>query len=448
MFQTIRKYYPEFKSQELRREKVWEVIFPEKPFNYGVIKNLIHELSKLADKFMELQTYESDKPGMDFNLLSNILKRPVEKVFNVKLNQVSAYIEKEKKSYPDYFKYTKKLKLLRFESHGNKVSHIKKDEKEISIDISENELYYSICRLIKTYCYMKGFIYRSNFKKDILKIEIFLDGIDFNKLNDNIKKLSHDNYIILDLYFRMYTAMRYNDNFDNYLSFKECLIKNFKYFHKKEKSLLFNILESSLTINTAKFISYREYYEIDMLRFGNNLLLDENNLISFNEFAGIIKTSSSLKEIKFLEEFINNYRKHVNKPQQFAAEEFASAYLHYTRGDLKASLDIITRSGSNYFEFRVDMKILQIKIFYELEDFVSLEYKIDAMKHYLNSEKVNSLYKSHFIQFCNYVIRLYKLKETGNEKDVLYFKDEIRNADIVSSYWMNEKVDELIKKIM
>ena len=48
LFTVVKKYFPNFKSEELNKEIVWKKLFPDKDYNYGVMKNQIHELSKLC----------------------------------------------------------------------------------------------------------------------------------------------------------------------------------------------------------------------------------------------------------------------------------------------------------------------------------------------------------------------------------------------------------------
>ncbi|MBK7253137.1 MAG: hypothetical protein IPI04_04255 [Ignavibacteria bacterium] len=57
LFLEIKKYAPEFKSENLEKEIVWQKIFSKVKYNYGIMKNLIFDLNKLAVKFIELENY-------------------------------------------------------------------------------------------------------------------------------------------------------------------------------------------------------------------------------------------------------------------------------------------------------------------------------------------------------------------------------------------------------
>lgn len=43
----IRKYHPDLTAENLDKERLWHKLFPGKKHNYGIMKNLIHDLNKL-----------------------------------------------------------------------------------------------------------------------------------------------------------------------------------------------------------------------------------------------------------------------------------------------------------------------------------------------------------------------------------------------------------------
>ncbi|MBK7253135.1 MAG: hypothetical protein IPI04_04235 [Ignavibacteria bacterium] len=68
----------------MEKEKVWSRLFPGQKYNYGIMKNLIFDLNKLAERFLQIQNYESKKFEQDINLLEKInekgLLRQYEKI--------------------------------------------------------------------------------------------------------------------------------------------------------------------------------------------------------------------------------------------------------------------------------------------------------------------------------------------------------------------------------
>ncbi len=49
LFNVIKGYYPDYRSEDLRKENIWNKLFGDKKFNYGVMKNLIYGLTRMTE---------------------------------------------------------------------------------------------------------------------------------------------------------------------------------------------------------------------------------------------------------------------------------------------------------------------------------------------------------------------------------------------------------------
>jgi len=59
LFNIIKTHFPDYKTENLKKETVWKKLYPDKNFNYGVMKNFIHDLTKLAENYLQTQILES-----------------------------------------------------------------------------------------------------------------------------------------------------------------------------------------------------------------------------------------------------------------------------------------------------------------------------------------------------------------------------------------------------
>lgn len=58
LYNEVKKYYPDFTNENLEYEKLWSKIYPGKKYGYGVMKNLIFDITKLAEQFITQQEYK------------------------------------------------------------------------------------------------------------------------------------------------------------------------------------------------------------------------------------------------------------------------------------------------------------------------------------------------------------------------------------------------------
>ncbi|MBK9334839.1 MAG: hypothetical protein IPM96_21175 [Ignavibacteria bacterium] len=92
LYNEVKKYYPDFTDDNLDKEKLWAKIYPGKKYGYGVMKNLIFELTRLSEQFISQHVYE--KNGLQNSL--NVMKFYNERNLN---SLVENKFEQMKKSY-------------------------------------------------------------------------------------------------------------------------------------------------------------------------------------------------------------------------------------------------------------------------------------------------------------------------------------------------------------
>ena len=441
LFKTIKKYFPELNSPDLKRDNLWKELYPEKEFNYGVMKNLVYELTRLSYKMMELQSYESKLIEKEFYLLENIIYRSSEKLFNTQYKLIENILNNGDKFYEGYFKHLSELKFLKYDYIYRNKSLTK--EKSLAIDISEFKVYHNLISLFKSYGTVVGFFYRNNFKKELNLIEVYLDNLNIELILKSVQKISEERYFIILVYYKMYLALRFNDSSKNYFEFKNLLTEKDKCFHVNEKRILYNFLETALTVNSEINASGRDYFEIDRLRSEKGILIDSKNNISFNEFTNIVKTASSLKEISFIENFVKTNHIYIPATVREYAVNYSMAYLYNLKKDYDKSIEMINSFLMDNYECKVDLKTLQIRNYFEKSDFVTIGFLIDSFKHYLTSEAVQDIYITAYQNFSKYLLRLIKIKENQDISKLTIIKKEILNDQVALTYWLLEKIEEL-----
>ena len=74
VFEILRKNAPDFSEDRIQKEVFWKQLYPEKNYNWGVLKNLIADITGLLEKFIEVIRYENKTLEKSFNLSMRFLK--------------------------------------------------------------------------------------------------------------------------------------------------------------------------------------------------------------------------------------------------------------------------------------------------------------------------------------------------------------------------------------
>ncbi|MCY7363228.1 MAG: hypothetical protein LH629_14355, partial [Ignavibacteria bacterium] len=87
LFIEIKKYAPEFNSKNMDKEIVWNKLFSEKDYNYGIMKNIIHDLNKIAIKFLGVENITLKKFEFDLNILDQYQSRALFNFYEKKIQE-------------------------------------------------------------------------------------------------------------------------------------------------------------------------------------------------------------------------------------------------------------------------------------------------------------------------------------------------------------------------
>ncbi len=108
-FEVLKKHAPDFKEESIQKENIWKQLYPGKKYNWGVLKNLIFDLTKLSEKFIEVMLYEDNITKKNFLYLDALSNRKIHNKFFLEYNSMLRKFEKSK-FHQNYYSDIRKLK--------------------------------------------------------------------------------------------------------------------------------------------------------------------------------------------------------------------------------------------------------------------------------------------------------------------------------------------------
>ena len=148
LFVVIKKYAPDFRDSSLDKEEIWKKISPGKEYNYGILKNIIYDITKLAERFLETEGLIENEPQRMKNLLIKLGDKHLENIFMNKYNSFEKNYFKSSKFHNEYYSDYIDLKESRFLMQA---FDPKLRSKLISTDISEMLIFDFIAKFSVNY---------------------------------------------------------------------------------------------------------------------------------------------------------------------------------------------------------------------------------------------------------------------------------------------------------
>jgi hypothetical protein len=278
-------------------------------------------------------------------------------------------------------------------------------------------------------------------------IESVIKCFDIEKL---LKLIEKDNYIhpLIALQYYIIKIEMNPDDANYYYLLRDLFYKNLDMFDREEKCYVFN-----------RMINYCVQQKFDMSFIKEGLEVNkkmlEQNAYSFLEsdcmqiltFRNILITCCRLKEMKWLEYFIENYIKTLSPEYRVDMENLSYASLYFGKNEFEKALESISKINHEFFVFKTDLRNLLLKIYYELNHIEQAFSLVDSYKHFLSvTKEISEEVKKVNYFFINFYLKLLKIKSGQSKEQPSYIKSKIEKEENVGNkFWLLEKTDELLK---
>ena len=447
LFNVIKKYAPDFSDSSLDKEEVWKKIFPEKEYNYGILKNIIYDITKLTERFLEVEELSNNEIQRMKNLLRKLGDKRQENIFINKYNSFEKNHFKSSKFYYEYFEDYINLKESR---HIMEAYNTKLRSKHINTKISELMILDFITKFSVNYnnMYIEKTEYNELPENDFINIfseKVFNDS----ELEEYVIKLSggnNRNYKVMLVLFKMMKSYLNPHSIEIYFDFKKTLFEYDKFISEAALRRLYASLGSAL--DNCKDIrnmnKNRELFEIITHLVEKNIFLSENGMVVPTLYLLAVKLSGYLKEVEFLEKLIKEYLPKLDQELQDNFNIYSQAFLHFSRNEFDKALEYTNKISIDTFQMKYFLRNLQFIISYEKDDYDMFQYLSDSHRHFLAKNKsVSDSYKESNLKFLNYTNSIFKLKESKDRKEIDYMKNTLLKDSVVNKQWLLEKIDEL-----
>ncbi len=452
LFLDIKKYSPGLTDEALKKEKVWSRLFPGQIYNYGIMKNLIFDLSKLSEKFITNIRFNSDEFKKDEYLANELLRRELLSIYINKFSKIDTepdlqFLSANNLEITDYLNYKSKLFEINWAFHGN-FDRNSRREKDLRNSHDLYQLTGFLLFLFDAYRHVVIGNLDKNIEKDnniVTKVlELILPGIEI--ILQSVNQNSKTNSVYLNIYFLMYLALKKNTE-SSYMDFKKFVFDNLNILPKITLQNIHLCLLTVFAMLKEKDKNLIEAIDIYDSLIKNNLIteLSTGNIpihIFNNYITGCFYLSDNVKIEIFAARFLNKlYPKYIENSKTYV--KFMISFLNK---DFVTALMYISLTDVAYPLQKLNLKFQKAICLYEIGDYEMFLNEFDNMKHFVkNNTFITDNYNKGVNLFFTIIKNLFNLKQNYNNYEYIKLR-EIINANYRKSIpWFSEKLD-IIKK--
>jgi hypothetical protein len=289
---------------------------------------------------------------------------------------------------------------------------------------------------------------------ELSTIELFINNFDFKNFIDSLNvigSLQERERNLIELIYCDYELSKRSGGSENYYKLKSKISVCEKYL---DRDLMFLYLQKLniyciLEISDGKKELEKELFENLKLMLEKNLYSIKNQSnFSILDFRLILFSAIRVKEYEWAEYFINEYYDHLVEDSRQKMLNFGYAFLFFERKEFLNSLSITNKLKFDSFVLYLDVNILRLQIFYELNYHSNAISLIDTFKHFLRNNKYVSEYvKTRHRNFLKLYSKLFKFNRNPVYHEMKILREMIKDEKfLIKKNWLLDKINELITK--
>lgn len=435
-----------FKHPDLEKAVVFARLFPAEPYRDEILRVLMSKVVKLSEQFLAMEKIRENDLMLQYHTLCVYQDKNLNKYFGgLERSMQRVLAQMPRKDVEHYY-------LNYLISEQSIQNALGQEGSEIAItpkDVMDNfELYY----LSNKVRYCASVINTRNAiniaETPILMLDELLEVLKKNEfeLHDGKKSYMPLDVPIIRYYYHVLIAFIEKENEEHFVKLKELL------FSPLQKELPEFDLTQIYNMSTSYCVQKiregkREYYEhvFDIYQQAlQSEALFVNGFLRHSHYSNIVKVALRLRKDDWAEDFIYDYKTHLQVQHREPIFNYNLAELYHYRKEYKAAAGILNTVELINPTYFISYKILLLKSYYESGDVVLLEAAVNNFRNWIirNTtlpENTKNSYKNLF----DFTIRLSRIRER-RKKSLQTLRGEVQKSSMVEKQWVLEQIDVLM----
>lgn len=414
-----------------------EIDIPDKKF-----RKLSSDLITKYQNFITQEEFESNKLLQNRLLLESIQENKIAILVDKAKSNALTIFEREPEKSGLFFNhmYALNKSIYNLQSEYEKKMIKKGANRNINLDALNSTLdQFYIIEKLRLACDLIAWqrIYKINERP--FEVEIMLRMLDRGELLQNP---------VISAYVHIYNMLINRNADEHYEQLKTEIPKNLDHFPAEE---IREIYDSLLTYNIGRLSIKPEYHLGEALgiydfAIENDIITDDGN-ISPTTFRNYVVIGLRNNEFDRVEQFIKTKSRLLEEKHRENAVNFSLARLYWYQKKWTKVIQQLAIVEFNDTFYNINAKIMLCSSYYELQEYDTLEYSLDAFYTALNRNKELSETKTiPYKRFIMYTKKLLKLRDNENQEVQLLINTITQDTKVNGKTWLLEKLQEKLKQ--
>jgi hypothetical protein len=436
------KLYDRHPDYPVDKEILFSLIDGNNKFNNSTVVNLLHDLQCLAESFVTVSAFENNLPLSASNITRVIRKNGQHRVLGkiIKRFDEAGHMQGTAELFSVLDFQDEKFNLMAESGRFVGKKMFDELEKLVIRRNALNKMYFCI-EFVKTWHIYsnikKKFTSNDNeYSDDEHEIESMLLSLPYENSISDYRELI---LIYIDLHNFQKGSM-------DYFLMKSNLEKVIDKLHQDEKNYLFGRLIDYTTVQAR----VNDEYISEQKKLYGELLEKEYYKSSVCDYLPpdlwriVILHGYRQNDPVWLQTITDKYSQKLNPKQKKNLEIYARAFIMYCQKEYHRVLELVHRVEFDLKAFKVDIKSLMLRSYYETKQFEAAISLIDSFQHILSSGNLEVQQKKNYRSYVRAVGKMINYRMNPSLKNLKKAETAFASkGNIPNKEWLAEKLSEI-----
>ncbi len=413
------------------KEMAYQKMYPKEAFDYQKLRLAMSNLLKLLEEFVAIRSFSEDLFEKKLRILNFSRENNLPKHYESTLKKLKAWQTQQTERNATFFEGQVKLLQETYlqSSAVQKMPHdLRNASDKLDLAYLSNKLRLT-CQLLNIQA-MRKVYFDVGLKKEFLTL------------------LEAPNLIeepVIAVYLQVYRFLSKIDDEKAFYTFKNLLNQH------KDKFPLWEVRDLYLFAlnfcirrgNDGALQYFREGQDLYKTGIEMGYLLQNGSLSRFT-YLNAVMMSLKIEDYDWARTFIHEFEPLLNRKERESTFSYCLAELEYARKNYDDALPLLQKVDYKNIFFHLNAKTIQLKIYYELDEYDLLQAHLDAMRIFLRRKKMLAYHRTNYENIIKYAQKLISLNP-NNKKAMQNLKEKIEAEEVLSiRTWFLEQVDFLL----
>jgi len=388
------------KASWLEKEKVYDHLFPDEPFDYGKLRHHMSYLLKVLEAFLLQQEMEREPMQKHLLLCRALRRRGLEKHFSREWQKSHRFQQKQVFRNIGFHHYNY---LLQQEAHTARHSNSRTEMANME-ELSQELTTFYLAETLRMAAVALSHRTMSAQRQHIKMLERVLEYVEQN---------DYESVPAVALYFYAYRALS-EPNKEWYFNKLKMLIERYwQQFPTQEirDIYLLAINYSIYRMNRGDDAFTREGFELYKSGLTKEVLL-ENGYLSPYTYKNILIIALKLREYEWAKQYLEQYRTFLHPRQRENVYDYNLAHYYFRTQDYQQAMLLLRQVEFSDVLHNLDARRMLLRIYYELDEYDALESLLESFKTFIRRKKI-AYQRDNYLNLIRFTRRLLMLPGYG-----------------------------------